>query len=61
VLEDRVMMAGQSGVTGHVRLGHGAIVGAKSAVTMPELRDSLARLDARLRALEGRLAPGDDG
>ena len=33
VLEDRVMMAGQSGATGHVRLGAGAIVGAKSAVT----------------------------
>jgi UDP-3-O-[3-hydroxymyristoyl] glucosamine N-acyltransferase len=33
VLEDAVMMAGQSGATGHVRLGKGAIVGAKSAVT----------------------------
>ena len=33
VLEDDVMMAGQSGATGHVRLGKGAIVGAKSAVT----------------------------
>jgi UDP-3-O-[3-hydroxymyristoyl] glucosamine N-acyltransferase len=33
VLEDDVMMAGQSGATGHVRLGRGAIVGAKSAVT----------------------------
>jgi UDP-3-O-[3-hydroxymyristoyl] glucosamine N-acyltransferase len=86
VLEDRVMMAGQSGATGHIRLGAGAIVGAKSAVTkdvaagehvagvpagdvaawresavlvrrLPELRDSLARLDARLAALEARLAP----
>ena len=33
MLEDDVMMAGQSGATGHVRLGRGAIVGAKSAVT----------------------------
>jgi len=33
VLEDDVMMAGQSGATGHVRLGRGAVVGAKSAVT----------------------------
>lgn len=33
VLEDDVVMAGQSGATGHVRLGRGAIVGAKSAVT----------------------------
>ena len=33
VLEDDVMMAGQSGATGHVRLGKGAVVGAKSAVT----------------------------
>ena len=33
VLEDFVVMAGQSGATGHVRLGKGAIVGAKSAVT----------------------------
>jgi UDP-3-O-[3-hydroxymyristoyl] glucosamine N-acyltransferase len=33
VLEDGVVMAGQSGATGHVRLGAGAIVGAKSAVT----------------------------
>jgi UDP-3-O-[3-hydroxymyristoyl] glucosamine N-acyltransferase len=33
VLEDGVIMAGQSGVTGHVRLGRGAVVGAKSAVT----------------------------
>jgi UDP-3-O-[3-hydroxymyristoyl] glucosamine N-acyltransferase len=33
VLEDDVVMAGQSGATGHVRLGKGAIVGAKSAVT----------------------------
>jgi UDP-3-O-[3-hydroxymyristoyl] glucosamine N-acyltransferase len=33
ILEDRVIMAGQSGATGHVRLGAGAIVGAKSAVT----------------------------
>ena len=33
VLEDAVTMAGQSGATGHVRLGQGAVVGAKSAVT----------------------------
>jgi UDP-3-O-[3-hydroxymyristoyl] glucosamine N-acyltransferase len=33
VLDDEVVMAGQSGATGHVRLGRGAIVGAKSAVT----------------------------
>jgi UDP-3-O-[3-hydroxymyristoyl] glucosamine N-acyltransferase len=33
VLEDDVVMAGQSGATGHVRLGKGAVVGAKSAVT----------------------------
>jgi UDP-3-O-[3-hydroxymyristoyl] glucosamine N-acyltransferase len=33
VLEDAVTMAGQSGATGHVRLGRGAVVGAKSAVT----------------------------
>jgi UDP-3-O-[3-hydroxymyristoyl] glucosamine N-acyltransferase len=33
VLEDDVVMAGQSGATGHIRLGRGAIVGAKSAVT----------------------------
>ncbi len=33
ILEDDVMMAGQSGATGHIRLGRGAIVGAKSAVT----------------------------
>jgi UDP-3-O-[3-hydroxymyristoyl] glucosamine N-acyltransferase len=33
VLDDDVMMAGQSGATGHVHLGRGAIVGAKSAVT----------------------------
>jgi UDP-3-O-[3-hydroxymyristoyl] glucosamine N-acyltransferase len=33
VLEDQVMMAGQSGATGHVRIGRGAVVGAKSAVT----------------------------
>jgi UDP-3-O-[3-hydroxymyristoyl] glucosamine N-acyltransferase len=33
VLEDRVMMAGQSGATGHVRIGAGAVVMAKSAVT----------------------------
>jgi UDP-3-O-[3-hydroxymyristoyl] glucosamine N-acyltransferase len=32
VVEDDVMMAGQTGVTGHVRVGKGAIVGAKSAV-----------------------------
>jgi len=33
VLEDAVIMAGQSGATGHVRLGQGATVMAKSAVT----------------------------
>src|SRR5204862_7186149 len=32
VIEDDVMMAGQTGVTGHVRVGKGAIIGAKSAV-----------------------------
>jgi UDP-3-O-[3-hydroxymyristoyl] glucosamine N-acyltransferase len=32
VVEDDVMIAGQSGVTGHVRIGARAIVGAKSAV-----------------------------
>jgi UDP-3-O-[3-hydroxymyristoyl] glucosamine N-acyltransferase len=32
VVEDDVMMAGQTGVTGHVRIGARAIVGAKSAV-----------------------------
>ena len=31
-VEDDVMMAGQSGVTGHVRVGRGAKIGAKSAV-----------------------------
>jgi len=80
------MMAGQSGATGHVRLGAGAIVGAKSAVTkdvapgehvagvpagdvaawresavlvrrLPELRETLARLEARLAALEARVTP----
>jgi UDP-3-O-[3-hydroxymyristoyl] glucosamine N-acyltransferase len=33
VLADDVVMAGQSGATAHVRLGRGAVVGAKSAVT----------------------------
>jgi UDP-3-O-[3-hydroxymyristoyl] glucosamine N-acyltransferase len=33
VIEDDVRMAGQTGVVGHVRIGKGAIVGAKSAVT----------------------------
>jgi UDP-3-O-[3-hydroxymyristoyl] glucosamine N-acyltransferase len=33
VLDDDVMMGGQSGATGHVRLGRGASVLAKSAVT----------------------------
>jgi UDP-3-O-[3-hydroxymyristoyl] glucosamine N-acyltransferase len=33
VLDDDVVMAGQSGATGHVRLGRGAVVRAKSAVT----------------------------
>ena len=84
ILEDRVIMAGQSGATGHVRLGAGAVVGAKSAVTkdvgsgehvagipagdmaswresavlvrkLPELREAVARLDARLAELESRL------
>ena len=32
VVEDDVMMAGQAGVTGHIRIGRGAKVGAKSAV-----------------------------
>ena len=32
VIEDDVMMAGQSGVNGHIRVGRGARVGAKSAV-----------------------------
>ena len=32
VVEDDVMMAGQTGVTGHVRIGTGARIGAKSAV-----------------------------
>ena len=31
-IEDDVMMAGQSGVTGHVRVGRAAKIGAKSAV-----------------------------
>lgn len=33
VIEDDVTIAGQTGVVGHVRIGRGAIVGAKSAVT----------------------------
>jgi UDP-3-O-[3-hydroxymyristoyl] glucosamine N-acyltransferase len=33
VLGDGVVMAGQSGATGHIHVGAGAIVGAKSAVT----------------------------
>jgi UDP-3-O-[3-hydroxymyristoyl] glucosamine N-acyltransferase len=86
VLEDDVVVAGQSGATGHVRLGKGAIVGAKSAVTkdvgpgehvagipagdvgewreaavlvrrLPELRRSVAALEARLVELEARLPP----
>jgi UDP-3-O-[3-hydroxymyristoyl] glucosamine N-acyltransferase len=32
VVEDDVMVAGQSGVTGHVRVGARAKIGAKSAV-----------------------------
>jgi UDP-3-O-[3-hydroxymyristoyl] glucosamine N-acyltransferase len=32
IVEDDVIMAGQTGITGHVRIGAGAIVGAKSAV-----------------------------
>ena len=47
VLEDDVMMAGQSGATGHVRLGKGAIVGAKSAVTKDvEAGDHVAGIPA---------------
>ena len=75
------LAAGQSGATGHVRLGAGAIVGAKSAVTkdisagehvagvpavdvaewreaavlvrrLPEMRRTLAAMEARLAALE---------
>jgi UDP-3-O-[3-hydroxymyristoyl] glucosamine N-acyltransferase len=33
VLEDDVVIAGQAGVTFHVRVGRGAVVGAKSVVT----------------------------
>jgi UDP-3-O-[3-hydroxymyristoyl] glucosamine N-acyltransferase len=84
-LEDRVTMAGQSGTVGHVRLGAGAIVGAKSAVTkdvgsgehvagvpagdvtawresavlirrLPEFREMLTRLEARLRTLEAAVS-----
>jgi UDP-3-O-[3-hydroxymyristoyl] glucosamine N-acyltransferase len=32
-LEDRVIMAGQSAVAGHLRIGAGAVVGAKAGVT----------------------------
>jgi UDP-3-O-[3-hydroxymyristoyl] glucosamine N-acyltransferase len=32
-LEDSVILAGQAGVTGHVRVGRGAVVGAKSVVS----------------------------
>jgi UDP-3-O-[3-hydroxymyristoyl] glucosamine N-acyltransferase len=32
IIEDDVMMAGQSGINGHIRIGRGAKVGAKSAV-----------------------------
>ena len=32
IVEDDVIMAGQTGITGHVRIGAGAVVGAKSAV-----------------------------
>ena len=47
VLEDDVTMAGQSGATGHVRLGKGAIVGAKSAVTKDvEAGDHVAGIPA---------------
>jgi UDP-3-O-[3-hydroxymyristoyl] glucosamine N-acyltransferase len=84
MIEDAVMMAGQSGAAGHVRLGAGATVLAKSAVTkdvgpgeqvagipagdaaewreasvlvrrLPELRKTVAALEARLAALEARL------
>jgi UDP-3-O-[3-hydroxymyristoyl] glucosamine N-acyltransferase len=85
VLEDGVVMAGQSGAAGHLRLGRGATVLAKSAVTkdvepgaqvagvpaadaaewreatvllrrLPDLRRSLAALEARLAALESSLS-----
>ena len=84
VLEDDVVMAGQSGATGHVHLGRGATVSAKSAVTkdviagqqvagipagdvsdwreaavlvrrLPDLKKTVAELQARLAALEARL------
>lgn len=32
-LEDYVTMGGQAGVIGHVRIGHGAMIGARSGVT----------------------------
>ena len=83
-IEDDVVMAGQSGAVGHVRIGRGAIIGAKSVVTkdvdpgvhvtgipagpvdewresavlvrrLPALRQAIADLEARLRALEARL------
>lgn len=85
VLDDAVMMAGQSGAAGHLHLGAGATVLAKSAVTkdvgageqvagipagdaaewreasvvlrrLPELRRTIAALDARLAALEAQFS-----
>jgi UDP-3-O-[3-hydroxymyristoyl] glucosamine N-acyltransferase len=84
VIDDAVMMAGQSGAAGHLHLGAGAVVLAKSAVTkdvaageqvagipagdaaewressvllrrLPELRKTVAALEARLAALEAQL------
>jgi UDP-3-O-[3-hydroxymyristoyl] glucosamine N-acyltransferase len=83
-LEDWVILAGQSGVTGHVRVGSKTKVGAKSVVTkdlgpgehvtgfpavdvdewkasaalvrrLPELRQRVLDLEARLAALEAIL------
>ncbi len=85
VIEDGVIMAGQSGAAGHLNLGRGARVLAKSAVTkdvdagatvagipagdaadwreaavllrrLPELRRTVAALEARLAALEASLS-----
>jgi len=84
VVEDDVVMAGQSGATNHVRLGKGAMVSAKSAVfkdippgghvagipaadvrewresavllrRLPDLRELIAKLDARLAEVESAL------
>jgi UDP-3-O-[3-hydroxymyristoyl] glucosamine N-acyltransferase len=85
-LEDWVILAGQSGVTGHVRVGAKTKVGAKSVVTkdigpgehvtgfpavdveawretaalvrrLPELRQRVLDLEARLAALEAARSP----